>query len=242
MAVIEEKNTIRIIHIGKEGKFTNRAILSFLENIACQHSDLAGYGYLDIPKTHLSWVLLHWKVEVLQRACYGETITVKTWARSANKFFTLRDFEIYDEKETLLCRASSKWSLINTETASVARVTDEIMAKYHKEDKSVFNENDIAKLKEPEFLSTPAFSFTVLRRDIDFNHHMHNTYYLDYAYETLPKNVFEAKEKDHFEIMYKTGAQLGEQIDCYYVNHENANFVVMKHHENGHLNAIVKLY
>ena len=242
MAIIEEKNIVKVKYIGNSGKISNKGILSFLETIACQHSDLAGYGYNDIPKTHLSWVLLHWKVEILQRVCYGEMVTVKTWARSANKFFTLRDFEMYDEQGTLLCRASSKWSLINTETSGIARVTDEILEKYHKEEKSVFCEEDIAKLGEPKLPAIPAFSFFVLRRDIDFNHHMHNTYYLDYAYEALPEEIYEQDEMTHFEIMYKTGAKLGDMVDCYYTTQDDAHFVVMKNHENGRLSAMIKLY
>lgn len=242
MAVIEEKEVVRISHIGKDNLLTNKGILFFLENVACRHSDLAGYGCLDVPQTHLSWVLLHWKVQIFKRAFYGDTLTVKTWARNAHKFFTLRDFEIYDEKGTLLCIASSKWSLVNTETMSVARVTDEILAKYHKEEKSVFLEDDIVKLKEPELSASPSFTFSVLRRDIDFNHHMHNTYYLDYAYEALPKEVYEESEKNCFEILYKTSAKLGDFIDCYYTQTDNSHFVIMKHHETNHLNAIIKLY
>lgn len=242
MAIIEESYIVRANDIEESGKITNRGILSFLENVACKHSDIAGYGCMDIPTTYLSWVLLHWKLEVLKRASYGEKVIVKTWARCAHKCFTLRDFEMYNEKGTLLCRASSKWSLINTETASIARITDDILSKYEIEEKSVFHEEDIAKLKEPELSSAPNFSFSVLRRDIDFNHHMHNLYYLDYAYEALPKQIYEEEEKNHLEIMFKTGAKLGDVVNCYYTNSENADFIVMKNDENKHLNAIIKLY
>ena len=41
-------------------------------------------------------------------------------------------------------------------------------------------------LHEPES-SSNIYNYTVSRRDIDINHHMHNLCYLDLAYETLPK-------------------------------------------------------
>ena len=64
MAMIEESYTVRANDIEESGKITNHGILSFLENAACRHSDIAGYGCMDISRTHLSWVLLHWKLEV----------------------------------------------------------------------------------------------------------------------------------------------------------------------------------
>ena len=98
---------------------------------------------------------------------------------------------------------------------------------------------EIAKLKEPSNVEH-TFSFNVLRRDIDFNNHMHNLYYLLYAYEALPKEVYEKGELDNFEIMYKNGSMLGEKIDCYYSYENNAHYVVMK--TDNKLHAIIKLY
>ena len=54
----------------------------------------------------------------------------------------------------------------------------------------VFDKIEIAKLKEPSNVEH-TFSFNVLRRDIDFNNHMHNLYYLLYSYEAIPKEVYE---------------------------------------------------
>ena len=80
--------------IEKYNKIKNIAILRMLENIGSYHSDIAGYGSNDIPIKKLSWILLDWKLKVINRPTYGETLEIHTWARVANKFFTYRDFEI----------------------------------------------------------------------------------------------------------------------------------------------------
>lgn len=242
MAVFEKKYEVEIGHIGKSNLLTNHGILSMLENIACFHSHTLGYGINQAANTHVSWVLLHWKVSVFKRVTYGSTLTIKTWARSNNIVFTLRDFEIYDENDDLICIASSKWTLINTETKGIMKISDDIISCYNPEEKSVFNEESITKLKEPVLPKSPSYTFNVQRRDIDFNQHMHNLYYLDYAYEALPQNIYESEESNKFEIMYKSGAKLGSKISCYYLQENNEHFIVMKSLEDNKLHAIIKLY
>lgn len=243
MAIIEKKYTIGVHHVGIFGLITNSGILNLFEDIACSHSDMAGYGLMQIPETHLSWVLLNWKVYVLKRVKYGTQVTLKTWARCANSFFTLRDFEMYDDENNLVCIASTKWTLIDVDKGGMTRIPAEVIGCYKpQDDRSVFGENDIKKIKEPELPETPTFVFQIQRRDIDVNGHMHNLYYLDYAYEALPQNVYEKPEANRFEIMYKSGAKLGNSVACYYVEQESSHYVVMKNPETNVLHAIVKFH
>ena len=78
---------------------SNKSIIKVLENAGGVESEKVGYGFNEIPITHLSWVLLAWKVKVIKRPIYNEEIKITTWAREANKVFTYRDFEIYNEKD-----------------------------------------------------------------------------------------------------------------------------------------------
>ena len=240
--IMEGKYIVDVPYVNSSNLLSNRGILSLFENIACLHSDIAGYGMNQIEKTHLTWVLLHWKVHVIKRVIYGSKVTVKTWAGRANAFFTMRDFEMYDEQNNLICIASTKWTLINTQTGGITRITPDVISCYEPEEKSVFGENDIAKLKKPEISEKPNFVFNILRKDIDVNKHMHNIYYLDYAYEALPEKIYELPEANDFEIMYKTGAKLGNPVSCFYVPKENnEHYVVMQSPDEKQLHAIIKL-
>lgn len=240
MAILEKKYMVDLEYVGSTNMLSNHGILSLLENIGCVHSNNVGLGINQIEQTHLTWVLLHWKVKIFKRVCYNSMVTVKTWARACNRFSTLRDFEIYDEDGNLLCIASSKWALIDIKQNGITKITDDILNLYECEEKSVFNETDIAKLKQPILNDTPNFTFKVLRRDIDVNEHMHNLYYLDYAYETLPENVYSLGEANEFEIMYKTGAKLGNTVCSFYTKEDNSHFVIMKSEDGNSLNAIIK--
>ena len=68
--IYTEKFKIPLKDIGKDNKIKNRAVLEILENIACYHSDLVGYGVNNIKETKVTWILLDWKLKVINRPFY----------------------------------------------------------------------------------------------------------------------------------------------------------------------------
>ena len=241
MAIFEEKCKINVENIGISNLITNKGILNILENSACRHSDIVGFGINDIPTTHLSWILLAWKVKILKRVTYGTELTVKTWAKCANKFQTCRDFEVLDESGDIVCIATSKWTLINTEKGKIERITDDIIERYNPEEINVFENSEIEKITEPETYSSE-YIYTTQRRDIDVNHHMHNLNYLSLAYEALPIDVYNSSECNNIEIMYKKGIMLGATVKCFYSHTDSSHFITIKSEDERVLHAIVKLY
>ncbi len=198
--------------IGKQNKIKNRAILEILENIAGYQSDYVGFGANETVKTKIAWVLLDWKLEVIKRPTYGQTLQVKTWGRNMNKFFTYRDYEIYDENNELCIIATSKWTLLNIEKRKMVRLTEELIEKYKPEEKSVFLDEKLDKIKIPtKFISN--IKYKVIRKDIDLNKHMHNLYYLDLAYEALPEDVYAKRPFDNVRITYKKEIKLRRHIE-----------------------------
>lgn len=81
-----------------------------------------------------------------------------------------------------------------------------------------------------------------MRRDIDINKHVHNLYYLDYANEALPEEIYKDARFDNIEIMYKKQIKLGDEINCYYSKEEDKNIITIKSKDDKILHAIVELY
>ena len=149
MAIFERNARVDISKVNSNALITNKGMLSLLENVACMHSDTAGCGIIDIPRTHLSWVQLNWKVKIFRRLNYGETVNIKTWARNASKVSTLRDFEVVDENNKTTCIATTKWTLVNTDTQSITRIPDDVISQYTPEDKTVLPDFEFKRLEEP---------------------------------------------------------------------------------------------
>ena len=226
--------------IGKNNTIKNRALLEILENVGSYHSDKVGYGAISIEKTKLTWILLEWKLEVIKRPVYGQTLTVNTWGRNMEKFFTYRDYEIYDENNNLCVIATSKWALINIETGKISRMTEDIISKYQPEEKNVFSIEKIEKINIPDSFDS-TMKYTVKRRDIDLNFHMHNLYYLDLAYEVLPGEVYEQRPFDNIRITYKKEIKLGDTIKCKYKKQGETNIVVIFNEKDNNIHSIISL-
>lgn len=241
MAIFEHKFKIGFRDVGKSNKITNKGLLGYLEDTAGMHSDLVGYGLNDIYKTNLTWILLNWKVQVFKRPLYGESILVKTWARNTIKFYTFRDFEVYNNKNELIAIATTKWVLMDAKAMTLTKIPDELISKYNPENKAVFgNEKEIGKLDFPtEYESM--FPYTIQRKDIDINRHVHNVTYLDFAYEILPESVYNNINLNTFEILYKKETKLGETIKCFYSKVDNSHFVVMKTEDEKTVHCVIRL-
>lgn len=201
-----------------------------------------GHGANETKNTKIAWILLDWKLEVIKRPRYGQVLHIQTWGRQMKKFFTYRDYEIYDEDGILCAIATSKWALIDIEKRKMERLTEELIEQYKPEEKHVFSELELDKLKMPEkFIAN--IKYQVTRKDIDINKHMHNLYYLDLAYDILPEEVYAQRPFDRVRIMYKKEIALGDVVDCHYSTSEDGkHMVVIDSKEGNVLHAIIELY
>lgn len=239
--IYKEKFKVGLKDVWKGKEVSNIAILEYLENVAAYHSDRVGYGIETSEKTHLSWILLDWKVKVIKRPEYGQVLDIHTWSRYIAKCYAYRDFEVYDEKNKLCVIASSKWLLINNQTGKIEKVQQEMADRYESEiEKSVFQEKEIEKIKAPENYKS-SIIYEVKRKDIDVIGHMHNLYYLDIAYEILPEEVYNQRPFDEIRIMYKKEIKLGDTVICKYTYECGKHIVVIQSEDEQILHAMIEL-
>lgn len=241
MGIYTEKYKLKYSDIGKNNHLTLKSLIGYLQEAAGNHSSSVGFGLNDIPKTHIAWLILDWKVKMYSHPKYGEEITIKTWARVLEKFYSYRDFEIFDSNNTLIAIASSKWIMINNETGKIERMTENIINAYGIVDKSVFDKPLNEKPREPEYLKLN-FKYKIQRRDIDTNGHVNNVHYIDYAMETLPEEIYNSFEINNVQIHYKKEIKYGEKIKCYYSLKNNKHIITIKNEDDSVLHSIVKLY
>ena len=239
--IIENEYTVKLSEIGKGNKATNKTILSYLEDIGGIHSNKAGYGIFEIEQTHLSWILLGWRLQVIRRPRYAETVKIKTWSKGVIKLYTYREFEIYDEQENLIAKASSKWILLDTEKGKIVRIAPELIAKYEPEtDKVVFGIEEFEKIKEPDEYQFET-QYVVRRADIDVNNHMHNLNYIELANEALPEEIYRGALFNEVKITYKKEIKLGECVKCKYVFRDDKHIVVIKNENETVTHAIIEM-
>lgn len=238
--IFEKNYTVGNRDVGKTNKATNKAMLKYLENIACCHSDKVGYGINTINETKVVWILLDWKFKVIQRPIYGQTIKVKTWSRKMEKCYAYRDFEIYDENENIIAIATTKWVFLDADTRKIQRIPEEIGFKYQQETEKHVFEEEIEKMHEPENEEV-SIQLKTRRTDIDINNHVNNLNYLDFALEVLPEEIYNQDLKN-IRITYKHQTEPGETVNISYTKKEEKNIITIKTIDKANLHAIVELW
>lgn len=237
---VEHEVFIGLRDVAVNNKVTNTALLSYLEDAGGVHSNLVGYGLKDIPTVKRSWVLLEWKIKLLERPEYGDKIIVKTWSRGIDKLYAYRDFEILNQNREVIGIATSKWVLLDVEKGKIIRIEPAVIEAYTMEDKKVFEEQELEKLKEPAtFMDFK--SFTVNRSLIDINNHLHNIYFMDIANEVLPMEVYRNTELNCIRMMYKKEIKLGDTVKVFYCVENGEHVVTIKSEDEKNLHAIIKL-
>ena len=238
--IFEENYIVGNRDIGYNNKATNKAMLKYLENIACKHSDEVGYGINTIEETGVVWILLDWKFSVIERPKYGQTIKVKTWSRKMEKYYAYRDFEVYDKNENKIARATTKWVLLDANTRKIIRIPENFENQYKQETERHAFEEEIEKLSEPEN-EEASMELKTRRTDIDINNHVNNLNYLDFAYEILPEEVYK-KDLKNVRITYKHQTVPGETVNITYTKQEEKNIITIKTIDKNKLHAIVELW
>lgn len=238
---VEHKFYIGLSDINTEKELTNTCLLKYLEDVAGLHSEIAGYGVTDMNTTRKSWILLSWKVKILDRPLVNDTLKIKTWSRYIDRFYAFRDFEVRNQYDEIICIATSKWVFIDIDKGKLIKVSNEISEKYKPEENcKVFEEHDLEKLQEPNSYSNKV-EFKITRNLIDINKHLHNIYYLDIAKEALPEEVGLSNELNSFEVMYKKEIKLGEKVKACYSKEEGYHYVAIKSEDENILHAIIRL-
>lgn len=219
-------------------KIKNNAILDLFQEMAGIHASMCGQGTGQIDT---AWVLTGYKVNILKRPMYRETVEVITWAREIKGITSCREFEIKSSEGESLVTAVSNWAHVNIADKKLVKIDEEVAIAYGLEpDKTNFNESKLKRISELdnyEYIKEYGVDWDW----IDCNHHMNNTYYTVVAEMTLPEDIKIKNEYSGLEIMYKKEIRYKDKIKCLYKETEDAYVVVIKNEDLSELHAIVKL-
>ena len=234
---VEHEFFIGLRDIDFQNNLKIKSMFSFLEDIGGIHSNIAGYGLLDIPEKHKSWILLNWKLKFIRRPHYAEILKIKTWSRKIDKIYAYRDFEVFDENKELVAIASSKWVLVDTEKLSIIKIDEDMIKAYTTEEKQVFEE-EISKIIEPKDY-IDSCEIQVTRDMIDINGHVHNLNYIDFAIQVVPFEVMRNAKK--VEVLYKKEIRDKSKVKCFYAIENDCHYAILKSEDEKNLHAIIKI-
>lgn len=225
--------------LNRKQQVCNKAILKMFEDTAGFHSDSLDNGVSQIAENGTAWIIMGWKLHVIDRPKYGTELTVETWSRCMEKAHAFREFRLLDENGNIKAVASSVWAVINIKTRGIMRIPAEMNELYGSEPRTVFDEWKLERKAKTEGFDSTS-DYKIRRCDTDIIGHMHNLNYLDLAIEALPEEMFNNDELNDLTITYKNEVKVGESVSCgYYGDGDKQCFVITG---NKGTAAIIKMW
>ena len=202
-----EEFTPRLSDAKPDGTLSPEAILQIFETIGTHQALKVG----DIVvNENLSWIQLQWYFKVFRLPKVTEKLLVTTWGRgNADSLIINRDYVMKSETGEELIGASGKFGILDLEHGKMLRVSAERFNKYQPESRQMFD-NIPVKLVFPDFIDDGKPIF-LRKSDMDFNNHVHNTKYIDFALNALPDDVYEKNNITEYRIDYRLGVTLKDK-------------------------------
>lgn len=203
---------IRTYEIDNKKNVTIPSLMKLMHEAAMQNVLNLKLSVWDLEPHKISWVLMRKKISIDRLPRLGETIHIETHPAGFEKFFTYRDYKVFDENDQLIAFASSTWLLMDTEKRRMTRIPDFILDYQNKMKPAE------ACLPRPDD-KLPKFEtaglqkqYTVNWHDLDFNMHLNNTFYAQWMLEALPDNCLVNGTIKQLDIMYRMEAKWKERI------------------------------
>ena len=209
----------------------NRSLLRMCEDTAGFHTDSVGDGLTVMDRTGYAWILLAWQLQVYERPCYGQKLTVSTWPRQMARVHAWRDFAIKDEQGQLLAEATSKWIVVSALDHAVMKIPAHMADLYPEEPGGGLSGWRPARPAIPERAEREEIR-TIRRSRTDMLGHLHNLCYLDLAEDLLPESAGAPGRLNHVTIQYKTEIRADEDVRLMYCA-ENGRYAVTVAGEGG---------
>jgi len=208
----EESFVIRTYEIDNRKLATLPDLTRLLHEAAMQNVLALKLSVWDLEPHGISWVLMRQQVNVERYPKLGETIRVQTYPAGFEKFFTYRDYRVWDEQGREIASSSSTWLLMDTAARRMVRIPD-FIKDFRQEMPSPADCLPRPQGKLPRFNKlTQQARFRVGWHDLDFNMHLNNTYYIRWMLEALPSSLLQNSFVRQLDIQFKSEALKDEVI------------------------------
>lgn len=203
----EFQSRVRYSETDMDAKLSLTGIMNYFQDCSTFQSEDCGVGLSYLEREKKAWLLSSWQIQILEQPKLGDMIFVATWPYEIRGIYGLRNFVILDADRRYLVKANSCWFLLDTEKGKPIRVTRKDVDAYGAEEPKLSMEYAPRKIILPGEMRIMGRR-SVLKHQIDTNHHVNNAQYVDIAREILPEGM----EIGEIRAEYKKAAVLGDEM------------------------------
>lgn len=194
------------------------SIVDILADIGIEHKEELQCGIDHLKEINELWVFFKYEIKINRYPSYGETIYVDSEISDIYKCFTFRKYDMYDENKVKIIEAEAVICLIDTKLRKAKRVQKEQYTLFGIDEE--MNGCNIKRLEELERV-LGSKEFDIRYADIDFNNHVNNTNYIQWAIESTPIEVLNCFQLKDVVVDFEKECNYGSKVIVSYDIEEN---------------------
>jgi acyl-ACP thioesterase len=188
---------------------------NYILEAATTHAEQRGFGFDDIYKDNVAWVLSRLSVEMYEYPSHSESFTIETYVEGVERFFTQRCFRFMNFENKVIGYARSIWAAIDMTTR---RPID--ILKWRPDLADYISNDILCPIERIEKIHSvekndPDMGYTVRYSDIDINKHISSIKYIEHIINTFDLQMFKTKKIRKFEIVYLAEGMFGDKLKLY---------------------------
>jgi acyl-ACP thioesterase len=210
--------------------FTGKPSISVVSNFILQaatiHASERGFGFEQIAKDNVAWVLSRFSIEMTEYPERDQNFTVETWVENVARFFTQRCFRFLNHEGKVIGYARTIWAAIDMQTRRPVDIPAwrPDLADYIVEEKEC---PIVAMPKLPAVEGVePSIGYAVRYSDMDINKHMNSVKYIEHVLNVFDLEIFKEKIIARFDIVYLAEGHFGDKLKLYKQDVADNEFVL----------------
>lgn len=177
-------------------------------DLATDHANKLGIGFLMLEPKGLGWVLSRLSVEMKRWPATGESYTLSTWVETYNSHFSERCFSVVSSTGDVLGYGRTIWMIIDLKThRSVGTGGTHL-------DEDIINpvECPMARIgRHRPFTPEKEVVYTFKYTDLDFYRHVNTVKYISLLLNQFTLEEFDSNLLSRFDIAFAHEAKYGEK-------------------------------
>jgi len=202
---------IHSYEIGASGFASPQAICKFIQEAAANHATALDVSVEEMERHNQMWVLSNLSVRMQKYPRWHQTISIETWpVTNQSSVRGYRDLTLRDHNDEVLGRASTLWLILNKENRRPMKIPHwltDVASPGH--DIEILH-----SVKEDDFWGAPTKSqeFVIRASDIDWNLHVNNVCYLEWALEAIPARFRYENKVCELDISFVGEGRYGNSV------------------------------
>jgi len=210
---LTEKHIITTYDVDCTNRVRTSVLFSFMQEAASNSANSLGWGFDDLRKEGLFWVLSRARLIINRDLPVGEELVLETWPKKIDGIFAIRDFRMFDTRQNTIGAATTCWLMINGSSMRPLKSSDlQKRLPYHDTDSAI--EEVPGKIAEPDNKAM-VYEKKMRYTDIDVNMHVNNVRHMESILDCFPADQYVKNRITSIQVNYLDQVQYGESLTLF---------------------------